>query len=212
MKYTRGEFCAQMKVVSKDLSKYLTRRKVVLNDSGEIDDADPVNKLFVQKRQIILEKKAVGNTGKKKIEKVKKEPVEKPQNEAFSRENTTRDELLKMDKEKFELALVEKRNAITMQQMEIAKKRGEQIPTEIVRKLVIQQAESSKISYTEACENLLLIFAQKRELSAVEVSDIKKQFIDIVNSAIDNSISITKRNMTEIIKEFSAKRGVGQHG
>ena len=212
MKYTKAEFCLEMGLESKELSVYLGRRKVVLNDSGEIDDSDSVNYMFMQKRKEKLKKKESLGVVKKNVEKAKPEIPKKPQNEEFSRENTSRNELLEMDKQKSQLALEGKRNEITIQQMEIAKKRGELIPTDIVRKLIIQQSEGTKIAYIEASENLLLIFSQKKQLTAVEVSDIKKQFIDIVNTAINNSIDITKRNMGEIVKEFSQKRGVGQHG
>ena len=183
-----------------------------MNASGEIDDADPVNFMFLQKRMSKLERKVVGNPPKKKEEKAKPEPAKKPQNEEISRQNTNRNELLEMDKEKGKLDLNQRRNVIQMQELELAKKRGELIPTEIVRKLVIQQSEGTKIAYTEACENLIVILSQKKQMTSDEVSDIRKQFMAIVNSAIDTSIEITKRNMVEIVKEFSQKRGVGQHG
>ena len=212
MKYTRAEFSEKTKIEDKNITVYLLRRKLVLNASGEIDDADPVNFMFLQKRMSKLERKVVGNPPKKKEEKAKPEPAKKPQNEEISRQNTNRNELLEMDKEKGKLDLNQRRNVIQMQELELAKKRGELIPTEIVRKLVIQQSEGTKIAYTEACENLIVILSQKKQMTSDEVSDIRKQFMAIVNSAIDTSIEITKRNMVEIVKEFSQKRGVGQHG
>ena len=212
MKFTKDEFCEKMQIERDSLRVYIQRRQVNLNELGEINDADELNARFIARRQTKLAKKVVGKEAKMKPEKPVKEKPKKPENEAFSRENTNRNELLEMDKEKGKLALEEKRNAIIIQQMEIAKKRGELIPTEIVRKLVVQQSEGTKIAYTEACESLILIFSQKRQLTAVEVSEIRKDFIGIVNTAINTSIDITNRNMTEIVKEFSEKRGVGQHG
>lgn len=192
---SKSDFAKLCGVNSGDLSNYIKRKKVKVRKDLRIDDTNPVNRLFLKN---ILAKR-----------KVKAQPViETPLNEE---EESTKDELVEILKTKGDLDLQQRRNNIILQTIDIQKKQGEVIPTPAVRSLILHHSESIKTAYAEASDNLLIIIAQKAQLSSTDLADVRVKFLKLINKAIDTSIETSKKTLHTIVKEYSTKRGVGQH-
>ena len=202
--HTKNDFAKLCGLQPKNLYTYIDRKKVfVINNL--IDDTDQNNKLFLEKQR---SKRGLDGD---QPEAVKTKVVKAPKKESTDEEIRTKNTLTDLLKEKNGLEIHEKKNRIEMQKFEIQKKRGELIPTASVKSLVTLHSENMKTAYVEASDNLIVILAQRKGMSATELSDVRKQFLIIVNKAIDNAVDSSKRMLGVIVEEFSAKRGVGQH-
>lgn len=209
---THAEFAEKCGIGLDYLSVNKKRGKVKIDEYGFFDDTDEMNQLFLQKCLSRTKKEpktqAYSKESSKPLVKQSKQQPEKPENGEFSRENT----LTEIQREKGTLEIQLKNNSIELQRLEIKKKRGELVPTESVKNLIIQHSESIKTSYSEASDNLIVIISHKKQLSSEEVADIRSQFVKIVNRAIDNAINFTLSGLKNVVTEYSGKRGVGQHG
>jgi hypothetical protein len=214
---TKKEFAVKCGIKTNRLAIYIKRFKVEVNKDGSIDDSNPINVLFMEKclsrhsKAHNIESNAHGTPIESEITPPAplKAPSKKVENEAFSRQNT---KLVEIQEKKGGLDIEGKTNSIELQRIEIRKKRGELVPTESVKNLIIQHSESMKTSYSEASDNLIVIISHKKQLSSDEISDLRKQFTKIVNNAIDNAITFTMTGLRNVVNDFSQKRGVGQHG
>lgn len=197
-KHTKKEFSDLCGIETKALSVYISRGKVVV-DGDQIDDKHQINAAFLAKMQ-------------SKIKKEKPVAPEKPQKEKPDPDNPDySDTLTQIAKEKGKLELLQRQNLIDLQRMEITKKRGELVPVSAVKSLIVLQSESTKTAYLQACDNLLIIISQKKQMSATELADTRKEFSKIVNKAIDDAVDSSKATLTGLVIDFQKKRGVGQH-
>lgn len=214
---TQPEFAEKCGIGLNYLSVNKKRKKVITDEHGFIDDTNEINQLFLQKC-LSRPKSAKKDLAAGPISGVavevdlsglkEKEKSKKSENDEFSRENT----LVDLQKEKGTLEIQLKNNSIELQRLEIKKKRGELVPTQSVKNLIIKHSESIKTSYSEASDNLIVIISHKKQLSSEEVADIRSQFVKIINKAIDNAITFTLSGLNNIVTDYSSKRGVGQHG
>jgi hypothetical protein len=198
-KYSKKEFAELCGIKTKELSVYSKRGKVIVVNN-EIDDADQNNILFMQ-RQLAKKQKAPS------VKNVSND--QKPVDSAAAEE--ARNTLLEINRSKGQLELLQKQNLIDLQRIEILKKRGELVPVPAINSLIILQAESIKTAYLEASDNLLVIIAQKKQMSAEEIASARKEFTKIVNKAIDSAVDLSKTMLFGIVKDYQKKRGVGQH-
>jgi hypothetical protein len=201
--HSSKDFAALCGLKTKDLSNYVKRGKVV-RQNDLIDDKDQINQAFMKKREVKLVEKGIvdkpetsGNPGK---------PA-KPKKEG-KREKTEAEVLFKL---KSDLELEKRQNEIDLQKLAIAKIRGDVVPVPAVRELIRTYSESSRHAYTEASDNLLMIMTQKFNLTATDLSDVRKEFLKLVNKAIDNAVDNTKTVLLGLVRDYSKKRGVGQH-
>jgi len=205
---TQPEFAEKCGIGLNYLSVNKKRSKVVVDEHGFVDDMNPINQLFLQKCLSRPKKVSSEAVEEITIPEKKKKKDKKLENDEFSRQNT----LIKLQEEKGTLDIQVKNNSIQLQRLEIQKKKGELVPTESVKNLIIKHSESIKTSYSEASDNLIVIISHKKQLSSEEIADIRSQFVKIVNKAIDNAISFTLAGLKNVVTEYSQKRGVGQHG
>lgn len=195
----------------KHISIYVKRKVINVLRNGMVDDKDEKNVAF---RAKMLAKKGVTIAAgfpetadiPAKAGKVKKEPAA-----ATPPPEPDPNSLNYIQRERNKLEVIKTQHAIQLQQIEIAKKRGELVPTQSVNNLIVQHSESIKTAYTEGTDNLLIIFAQKFQLSSADVGFMRGQIMEIVNKAVDESIDRTKKNLKGVVKEYAVKRGVGQH-
>ncbi len=204
--YNRREFCVLAGMPTKNLNVYIQRGKVKLK--GElIDDTDEVNRLFLERmiaKKGTTEPLPPAGSPDKPAKKGKPEPTE----EEIEEKST----LTTILKEKGQLELLQRKNLLLLQQIEIQKKRGELVPTQSVKSLIIQHSESIKTAYIEASDNLIVVLSQQLQLTSTQTAEIRTQFVVIVNKALDAAINSTQQRLGSLVKEFSVKRGVGEHG
>jgi formylmethanofuran dehydrogenase subunit D len=194
--YDKKEFAALCGLETKNLAVYARRGKVVVVD-GKIDDKNPVNALFIEKR---------------KVKTPKSTPVQQPKEKKQSNEKEPEvNSLVKAAEEKALLDLLKRQGEIDLQNIELQKKRGELVPVEAIKSLLIVHSESIKTAYVDASEALLLRISQRKQLTTNESVELRKELAQLVNKAIDDAISASKKTLLSVTQDFMRKRGVGQH-
>ncbi len=205
--YTRKQFQDLCGVDRAYLAVYVKRGKLIL--TGEmIDDTIPQNKDFLDRQ--ISKLKAASNSQEKSIpaQQVIKndEPGENNQQlrHNFSKNNVALDlELKNADLAKKE---VDTRIALLKEE----KLRGTVIPTDIVKVVFTQHFKSVTSAFHQAADNLIVNIAKKKDLNREEVADIRGILIEIINEAVKDSIDESKNSITNIIAEYSDKKGIGE--
>ncbi len=193
-KFSKREFADLCGMQTKNLAVYIGRQKLEVGSDGLIDDSNSMNKLFMEKRR-------------SKPQGVKANPEK-----AMAVAETEKSGLLKNAEAKAELDLLKRQNEIDLQRLEITKKRGELVPVQAVKSLIVLQSQSQRTAYLQASENFLIIISQKKQLSSTELTDLKMEFHKIVNKAIDDAVNTSQATLKGLVVDFQKKRGVGQHG
>lgn len=89
---------------------------------------------------------------------------------------------------------------------------GEQMPTELVKKLIFEYNQSSITSQKDGYEDLLIIISKECNLNEIQLANLRRKMVDVVNTTVNKAIDMTKRNLKIILSEFSESKGVGEHG
>lgn len=184
---------------TKNLSVYVTRKKLVKDKNGLFDVDEPKNALF------IAQNKAEGT---KKPEKT----PPKGKKEASARdldEEVKKVEAITMQLEANKLVMQEQ--SIRRNQIEIEKKEGQLIPTELIKALFLTHSKSITMTFKEGMEKIVDLFTIKYKLSQADAASMRKTMVEAINKGVDNAVSNTRGSLKKIITEYSEKRGVGDH-
>lgn len=211
---SKKEFARKCGMPTNQLSVAINRdKKVMLRPDDLIDDADLSNKLFFDLR------KAKGLTEPKGIkpEKVKVEQV--PRSETYveldepQKRIAPNAELMELDESEqtYKHFLAKKtENESALKEIEIAKKKGDVIPSELIGPLVMLHNQSILNAHKNADEEILTYIGHKYEITVEDKAKARQKMVDARNSAMKNAISATMKGLQNIIVEYSEKRGVGQ--
>lgn len=206
---TIAEFCLKCGISTKHFTTYVKRNKISLS-GDHVDDANQVNQLFISKSQVRQAKKGVKEPGLRPVDEVASRSKKKVS--VDDEEGVESTGLVAMERAKRDLEMIKKKNEIKLQEMDIAKRNGELVPTDAVKSLIITHSESLKNAYYEACENLIIEMSTRKQFSSTEISELKTKLRALVNKALENAIAASKVSMVKIVEDYSEKRGVGQHG
>ena len=202
---TKKEFAQKCGVPTNYLSVYIQRGNIVLSD-GLIDDTLQANVYFhLKKTKENPVQKSEELTPPPKPINVKAKPRKISDEKEFTGQSK-----FNQDIETREAELEKKRVEIRLALLKEQKLMGELIPTDLIKSFFILHSESIKVSFNEGCENLIVIISQQKQLSNTEVAEVRKKLVDIINLSIDNAISSSKKNLTNIVKEYSERRGIGE--
>jgi len=204
---SKKEFADACGMSTGNLSNYIKRLKVVL--SGEfIDDTNPINIVFLEKHK--KSEETIQNVdAPPKIEPSSTQaqaPNVKPgKNHEDARRSISLDNQIK------QLEIEKKGEEITKLQLQNQKAQGDNIPTDLVREVFIRHSKSISSSFKSGVENLIIEFEKMANLTRVQTSKLRGDMINIINSSIENAVVESKKEIGNIVKEFSVKKGVGEH-
>jgi hypothetical protein len=232
--YTKKEFSKICGIDHREFSAYKGRGKVVLNGEN-IDTDNPINARFLEKRQLKAQKEALTtahNAGQKEVEVIER-PVksngrltgvvgrqrdnDKTEAEPIGRELLMVGDLndlspFALDRYQ-QIKDIEKRTEeIKLLELRKEKLNGELIPLELLKPFVISHSESIKMAYYQAAESMIVVWAQRFELTNAARTEMKTHLTDTINKAIVDAIDSSMKGIKNIVKEYSQKKGVGQHG
>jgi antitoxin component of MazEF toxin-antitoxin module len=221
MKYTKREFSIACGIKTKDLSNYISRGKVFV-ENDKIDGDLEINKSFLIARQEFNKTKEVAKPPVVKIEPAA--DSEKKLNERSADKSKEVQSEFKFPKEhnpaqikNFELDTEIKRQnlekekiAIQLQQAKLDKINGVTIPTELVKTVFIHHTKSITVAFHNGAETLLSKIAKLKGLDISEMADLRTELITIVNEAVDSSIAASKKTVESIVAEYSQKKDVGE--
>lgn len=207
---------------------YIGRNKIYEGADGLIDTSLPMNADFMnarlekKKEKIIAEatsdpdqmpapapvRKKVKEK-KKEVPKVSKKQIAilEAEADAEAQRATHRYNLEKQIKE---AELEKKEQEIALNKLKIAKLSGEVIPTELVMMIFAQHFKSVTTAFHQGADNFIMTIAKMAGLKREDMATIRGQLIDIVNESVRDGIDESKKNVKNIVREYSERRGVGE--
>lgn len=194
-RFTQKEFADECGVGTNYLSTYKRGGYINVSEDGTIDSEDPVNARFLEKR--------IGRAQRQKEEQQPKEAVDPITGGALP-EYEESERLVKFWDSKKREKEVEKL------QIEIDKKKGEVIPSELIIPLFLQHNKSIITSFNNVCNAILTEYAKKKDFNPDELSDMRGRMIASINEGIRDAQNLTKTVVKSIIEEYADKRGVGE--
>jgi hypothetical protein len=210
--YTRKDWGLMCGLSAGNLSNYIKRGKVLL--TGElIDDSKPENEDFLKKFTEKKEEKYKDlgiNTGEISNEapkSTKKEPVQrsKTTNEGEGEGGFSLDRRLKAQE------LKKKEAETRLLNLKEEKIRGEHIPTELVRSIIIQQSQSFITAFKNGVEDFITIVAKAKGMNVNEVAEARGELTKVINLTANKAVEVAKKGIDNIVGEYAVKRDVGEH-
>jgi hypothetical protein len=198
--YTKKEWREKCGLLPPHLTEYIKKGKVKLNEQSLIDDELPLNADFLAKRkEILLDKsKELENNAALSPDKNNKSTKSEGDYETLDRRIKKQD-LLKKEAETRLLNLKEE------------KIKGEHIPTELVKGIVMQMSQSFVTAFKNSMEDFITNIAKEKGLTVNDISNYRGKLVNVINLASENSVKLAKKNIKSLVDEYSEKRGVGEH-
>jgi len=197
-RFTQKEFADECGVGTNYLSSYKRQGYLNVGEDGYIDSEDPVNARFLAKRlgKPPKEKKPKG-------EQDAKNPIDPKTGEELPTYEESERLVKYFDSKKRE-------KEVEKLQIEIDKKRGEVIPSELIIPLFLQHNKSIITSFKNVCDAILTEYGKKKSFSSTEMADMRGRMIASINEGIHDAQDLTKSAVKVIIADYSEKRGVGE--
>lgn len=204
--HLKKDFAALCNLKTKDLSNYIKRKKVVM--SGDyVDDSLAINKDFLRRRN--------GGDKKHEVEKVLEISAPKVDQPAAPNVKKPADfnangGTYELEKHQKALSIEKMQEEIELLQIKKEKQLGLVIPTPLVKLLFTQHSKSIVSSFHNATDTLLMKIQKMKGLSSVEMASLRGELTEIINIAVDDSIKESKKQIKNIVTEYSEKKGVGE--
>ena len=203
--HTKKEFATLCNIPTNSLAVSIKRGNVIINDQELIDDQVDKNRYFLEKRKKNDEVKPTGliypgHKIQKIVTKETSKHVNSKVNDAFQLDIAIKSAELKKKEVDTRLALIKEE-----------KLKGVLIPTELVKIVFKQHSASITTSFKNAIENLLIEISKTKNLNRNELAELRGKMIVSLNTAINDSVTVSKKQISNIITQFSEKRDVGEH-
>lgn len=219
-KYTKKEFAILCEIETKNLSNYIARGKVVL--TGEKIDSDlQVNQYFIEKRKEYIlknskpETETVTVTAPDSEQKLNDRSVAINKKEIqaefkFPKEHAAPTRNFQLDEQIKESELEKSKINSALLKAKLDKVSGDSIPTELVKNLFVHHSKSITVSFQNGAETLLTKIAKLKDIDLSEMATLRVELIEIINTAVNNSIDVSKKTLSAILAEYSQKKEVGE--
>lgn len=201
--YSKKEFAEKCNMPTKNLAVYVQRKQIVLGKKGTIDDTNEVNRLFLQKR----EAKGKVKAARKALTQVKTNDEE----DAEEMEDAGIPSLTVSTQRLKHLDALKRENEIKKQEFELAKKKGEVIPIELMKPVVTQHNQSIVVEFKNAVDEIIRIISKRKSLSIEEIAEIKGESVQAINGAIGRATTVTVSSIDKVLVDYKNKREVGEH-
>lgn len=193
------------------LWSYVQRGKIILLSDGMIDVSDPRNKAFLEKRKGRLiasnpEQKQEKTRTKSVIQAIIPETTDLKDVEIHEGQSYTESE-----RQLKYLDTLKRRKEIEKLEIDIQKKRGEVVPSDLIKPVFLQHNQSILTAFKNATDEILRIFGKKRSLSVNESAEIKTELVNTINLSIAKAIEASIKSVEIIIEQHSEARGIGNH-
>jgi hypothetical protein len=96
--------------------------------------------------------------------------------------------------------------------IEIAKKNGEVVPTDVILPVFTRHNTHLLTSFKNASEAILTEYSKIRDLNTEEIAHIRASIIAETNKAIMKATELTESDVKGIVDDYAAKKGVGERG
>ena len=206
--YTKREFATICKLETKELSVYISRNKVVV-EKDFIDSDNDINKVFIEKRGVCF------LPPKENIDKIEQNQAKKEVETENDEENINSNNVPSLQKSTTllkHLDTVKRTKEIEKLQIEIQKKKGEVVPVELIKPVILQHNQSILTEFKNAGDEILRIMSKKYSFSVDDLAFCKGEFVKTINNSMGKAIYATTKSIDSIIQNHIEKKGVGEHG
>ncbi len=225
MIYKRSHFAKLCGLTTGNLSNYINRGLVLVKEDQTIDTDEFLNEDFLKSRQEKLKEKykESGETPPEILEKPKKstkKKAKKKKSETWEIENIQSPEPKQdnsteayesLDRRLKKQELLKKEAETRLLNMKEEKLKGEHIPTELVRSIILQQSQSFITAFKNSIEDFITLSAKKSNMNVNEIAEARGKITKMINESANKAIVIAKKGVANIVNEYSVKREVGEH-
>lgn len=110
------------------------------------------------------------------------------------------------------LDTIKRTKEIEKLQIEIQKKKGEVVPVELIKPVILQHNQSILTEFKNAGDEILRIMSKKYSFSVDDLAFCKGEFVKTINNSMGKAIYATTKSIDSIIQNHIEKKGVGEHG
>jgi hypothetical protein len=211
---SKKEFADQCGIPTNNLSVQISRGKVVLTDAGMIDTANDKNRAFWEKR---LSKKSTDSENAEQtasaLAAVQKKAVPVINFTETNTEDNSPESIpaFVVSERKLKHLDTQKRaKEIEKLELEIEKKKGEVIPSELIKPVFLQHNQHILHAMKNADEEILTHISHKYSITAPDMAYMRGKSIEIRNAAMQKATDSSIKSIANIINEFAEKRSAGQ--
>jgi hypothetical protein len=207
--FSKTEYAEACGMVSNALAVYIKRGKVVVGEDGMIDTNEDKNIAFLEKMRSKKQGIVIPKEPKKKAPPVPT-PVFAEESENNSENEGEIPSLAASERLLKHLDTQKREREVEKLDLEIEKKRGEVIPSELIKPVFLQHNQHLLMSMKNADDEMLSIFGHKYSLALEDIAWIRGEWTKKRNTAITEATSASVKAVDSIVADFSVKRGVGQ--
>lgn len=199
--YNKKEFSKLCGIETKNLSVYIMRKKVVVDENELIDTTNQLNAAFILKAQAKTVNKGQNIPEEPVVyeAKVIKNDSKQTQNEDESEDVLS---IAALDRKKLELDVKKKEADLEAVLIKNAKTKGEVIPFELMKPLIAQNNQSLTTAFKNAADEILSAMAKKKNFSNTEVAELNGTLVQAINSAIQKATDQSIKTLDILINDY----------
>lgn len=167
------------------------KRGHLIEKNGKIDDRNQINALFISKN-------------------IRDDLEEEAEREATEQSGRDTNDLAYLSALKTKIWIKKTNEEYEIAKVKKEKLQGSVIPVELVQSIIVLVAESVKIAYMDANEEIFLKISAKHRLTRAEHGSLKSLQADVINKAVDAAAEEAKKSLRRLQSEFSDTRGKGE--
>lgn len=205
---TRKDFIRIAGIVnSSNLTTYLNRGKVIVDENGNFDTDHLLNKSFLESRSSkgigsVISESITKTAPVEKVERIEKEPVSKKVKQAEEKTKITKWEV---DLEKSKRDLILKDLDIELKNQKIAIQAGQNLPIEYVKELIAEYSKNILHAYNSFLDQRFSDFCHQFRVSNSDKSKIISKNINEVNKIHAKISSDTREHFKKILRKAKLK-------
>jgi hypothetical protein len=219
MEYTKKEFATLAGMPTNQLAVFLnpSRSKVILNESGKIDDKNDINRAFIEHR--IAQGKADDQAALKYQPGAKVVPVTRTKVKAVKAALVDDDEQDDDDLDgvpqlhvserrlKYLKTLTEKKKH-QREDLEMEKIRGGLIPTDIISTLFYQYGHALMTSFKQTADRILAEFAHKYDVTPADTAGYRGDIIKHINKCMADAQTTVTDGLENVVNEYAKSKNI----
>lgn len=116
----------------------------------------------------------------------------------------------KLELEQKRLDIEKRREEIRQLKLKNEKLEGELIPAELVKDIFRYNSKAMTTAFSQALENYLIVLGSEVKMNSSQMAKMRKQIVTTTNEAITEGVKLSLKQITELVNEFSQRRGKGE--
>ncbi|MCK4521991.1 MAG: hypothetical protein KAU20_05440 [Nanoarchaeota archaeon] len=197
MYYKQKEFAELCGKNSAHISKYISRGKIIR--SGKVIDSDlPENIEFMKSCGVDVDGITPSNTQAEPVIE-KPSPRSSPGDPGIDDPAVAETGQYSLTLQKTDADINLKNQRLILLQLEEARIRGDQIPTEMVRDLISRFSKSIINEYKDLADKFLIELMHKMKVSADMSAEIKGEMIKLINITHDKAITTAIKGIEDVV-------------